>query len=768
VVELVAKVTREPLAAAVADLSLDAGLALDDPKIYLAEREANSLLIGAWRNAQNRLQTFMSPSARSIMQSLGCFLNDAHLATLSPYFGVLRAENLQDIPMSKDAERTLKRLGKYTAIVFPSWEASRLVGFWLVQPECFDGAGYAFLPLANYTSALGMGHAVEVGSETVFLTNDPRVVVRLMARQRYDTTNPTIFTIPGGTLPPLDQLAVQRMVFMPVETALTPLTEVLTTAMKYPGAEVVKVWRLRETPLTPLNRDTTCARYVEHALKQTVPAHHAVGDYLLSLPRAEAARTALSMRLTVPDQAQIRSFFAADDAGTLGVIMAYDQRTRAIDFDGDRIIESPDGWTVDGKLIVNVVIRLTEQVLDQSRNATTLVGSVSFNAKVIPFREDKISLRRDLNAWLESLVTANGGWLRCNPKWVKRLLDVAYEFNKDTLAMKTNGTPYGWYQGSARFRQFIVDKNGVSRTSTATGGPEIPFPRAIERDDLVSLANPRSALVVLAMLGNCVRTSRGLAGLPIVIPDTPNLLPRISEVFGTTPVHNPSIQQISEYAELPLPIFAVFDDHKFKDMVQAKISRHLFTIVDRATFRTLTMFPDWMRLPIVSLPDPHVLRWVFHLLPTALSVDLREASFYSDLGALAAAALSSLAKDSEKVYLRNPYKTAGKDLDTTIHGSSCNYGTQALGLIRQLVDEGRVHAVVTDDGIVIEKSLVQSALATAATPTVPLERVGELLRSGNMLVKADAKHWTVGHSSWSLMGAWNEAKILDDVSPARR
>jgi hypothetical protein len=756
VVELYARKSGQELPAAVAELQIDARLEMTQAgqSTYQMERDYNQRCLKVWREGQKRLEGGMSLPAKAILTELRCMSLAIHGNLLARNHSILGAADLEELFLDKEERKRLRAdLGNYHAFAIPVWEQSRLVGLYLVNPKKIP-QGYMFVKLQRYTAALAYGHALRIGQDQVVMVNDPRVALRFMVRQTVDNQNSmTVFAIPVGHEEPIHQLANQRVMFLPVSSNNQPIHHWLKRALRYDGAHTVQEWDLKFSLLTDYREKDTSKSLIRHLTNLAVPAYQAIGTYLLRAG-AEGSRRAADLSLTVTEQNQVKSHFTGQDAAELTRYFGNSSTSRSIEFDGDRIDESKSGWTQDGKLVSNAVIRIDEIHNDTKSGHSIMRGIVSFDDKVVPFQEDKAKIRGAATVkWLEQLLTRHGGWFRYGPKWGARLLDIGREFSKDSIKTYSSDHPFGWEGDVLRFQRFMVDSDSVSHAVSRVAGPDIPYPENLSPAEWEAFLDPGFCMMVLALLGNLVRTHAGQQPFCIAVQSANHVVERTAEAFAMSASVDPSVERVQNEAMWPLPVMGRWSDEKLVELMRHPGPKHVMLSLDRRSFELLAVNPEWLRLPVESVCDFQALRWVFRALPILIATAdlIKPDCFFTSIAEIVGPVVS-LSRPQHLLL------SCAAQLDSNWILSEHTIGTKTLGLLRRLADENILPIRQTQDGIRIEHADVRAAFASPVLAPADIGRLTKQLAQAGMLVGSDVGHWIVSQNMWDLVGAWSRSQ----------
>lgn len=754
-VELYAAVSEQPLAAAIAEMRLDASLTAEPAELaaYQRERSEASSRLALWRIAQERVRTGLTSATRGIFQDLRIHYSDNALTGLSGVVGVLRREDFDRFDVPHESRWALTDLGNHNALALPVWCGATLVGFWLLSPQRFTN-GFALLDLLGGTSldhSLSNGNRISLQQRHTIVTNDPRVALRFMARQVTDDQYiHTVVTVPVGRHDPADVFSHQRRVMLPCPV---PGDDGARWARRALAAsiDVADVDDLGYHPLAPWPERLSSRRALEQMTIMARPAAAHYGRLLLSCSEQEAGRIALEAELSATERSAIRGQFDGDDANFLQRVFERCPLTRWIEYDGQTIVEDKTGWSVKGKTISSAVIRVTSAITDRDTNQTMMTGTVAFDNKLVPFHEDKSVINRNARVWLDALVARNGGWLTASDTWGRKLLNIAMAFSlaeQGGNIISVGTQRFGWdSRGVLHFNRFNVDAKGPIRCAEQVGGPDMPFPESLTPVEWESFGSNELCMVALALLGNLVRTRHGQAGHGIVLPSARHVVTRLAESFCMPVVDNPSVEAVRSHAHSPLPLPGYWASEHLGELVRRREPNHILTSVDGLTFELMATEPAWLRLPVDNLPDYESLRAIFYLLPLVIDLKPSSSGFYSAL-------VKRIAQFVTEQCSHHSFAKAGSQLDYHWAHNEQTSATNTLRLLRRLAEQGKLKIEKVEDGILIAHADVRAVLSSPVLPPPVIAQLSDLLQRAGMLLRSTPTHWTVKPDLWDLVHAY--------------
>ncbi len=762
-IEYYAAVSRQCLSAAVAELTTEGLLDFGEPEVvnaYLHDRETNRMAIQAFRAGQERLK---GGAARDVLQALGILWNDPNTITrLAPNHAAVRAEDFEDVMdrLPKSLERGFRSLGLYTALAVPCWRDSVLTGLFIFQPAKFGPEAQYIRLCEDGKNSIAYGLNVGLADQCCVVCQDPTVALRMMARQTLDADRPVPFVVPMfSTHETMDQIACQKVIYFPYSPGhLDHPAAWYGRAIKYAGGSLtIPEWTLMFSPLTQWPVGQTSRKLIAKLEATAVPSYQAIGSYLLRQKAPDAAKTALALKLTLPDQNQVLTFFSGSDAIFLRRAFEVQSAAMSVMVDGQKIVESRAGWTCDGKMVSEAVMRFDELRTDRVTNQSMVSGTVSFTepgsnqTRVEPFREDLEQIEKNAAAWLKRFVRACGGWAEVNPRWSGRLIPIAKQFSLERLVVVSVDKPFGWDQNKTlRYPRFSIDRKGVHRAAFKVVGPDIPYPNPLVPAEYDNFGDATFCRTILALMGNLYLTSTGRPGYALAIPSAPHLVERIANSFGLKADKNPNLRQLEREARSPLPRFCTWSDDELARVMREPHAPHVMTSVDQQTFRLLACRRDWIRLPIEGLTGFESLRWCLTAMPILLAdgfnADL-DNGFFSEI----AKRLSPLVGEHKS---NHKLSIAGTDLDGNWLISDCSAGTMVLRLIRQLVDSGDLPFHEVEDGFEVRHADVIAAFQSPVMPAADIANMTAQLTQARLLTGLHENRWVVSGIAWVLGGTY--------------
>lgn len=741
--EYYAKFKKTDLETAINELILDNVIHWDgdEKEGYLADRRFNRACLDALERGRTRL-TGGSPAVAECLQGMEVYFNIQQLPRLAKYLSTLRQTDFDEQVVDHKA---IKAMRQYTILSIPCFNQSTVIGFWGINTRCFD-RGVHYFQLASEHEGYGFIQAVGLQHETTFVVNDPRVALRFMARQTIDESDPIPYVCPAAlsTLDTTVHIPSRDVVYFPCMSEGDTAYRWYGRAIHFLGnARTVPDWELGFVPLTqwPAGRQTSqsIARFLKTI---SLPAHQALGRYLLRKPKLEAARHASAMTVPLPDQQQVLSYFSDEDALHLKRIFEVEQKQVSVEIDGNRVVETPNGWFCDEKMISEAVLRIKK--LLTTNGESTVAGSVSFlepgtrHVRVEHFTENLETIEANPALWLRRFVRSKGGWAEVNDRWSKKLIAIAKKFSVENLIVVNTNQTYGWSDQVLRFPRFSVDKTGIHRAIHPVVGPDIAFPTPLTVPEQDAFANQDFCLVFLALLGNLYRTAQGKEPVSLLFNNAPHCVDQIAEVFGTQSQRNISATTVAKNIH-PIPMFVNYTDHEITEVIRLR-KHHLVTSIDSQSFKLLAADQSWLRLPVTNMADYSSLRWVFQALALLLASNV-DGSFHS------------IAKFLQRPSSR--LQAAGSELDNNWYLGENGTGTQTVRLLHYLHTTGALPTTLSVEGVEITHADLIKAMAAPYLPPVDIQRLVKQMISAKMLSAVKPDRLVVNTTLWSLVGSFN-------------
>jgi hypothetical protein len=757
VVELYAATQKQSLNEAAAALVLDQLISVDpeDLATYLADRARNALLIGLLREGQEYAS--QNPgSLRGLLQAFDCFFHDQHAPAFARYHGLVRGQDILalDIELSKEAERVIRHMGKWSCLAIPVWTDARLIGLWLLHDKAFDQQ-YEYLDFTNEQGLPGLGYGDHVSplDELVFCTSDPRVAVRMMSRQVSERRVIAVFGVPApsvrfrGT-----QLSARQVIFYHCQSGPTGDRFMLEGA-RFGGADaqILLDSQLRINPLTQWPEGRTVVDTIRLMRQTAQPPYQALAQYLLCKTKQDATRVALSWHLDLQEQAKVLVGREGEDFIFLKRALDADMKSQSIQFDDHTINETPQGWYCEGKLISSATMRIDEVVSDRATGTAYVSGTVSFQSDethqivVIPFREEMKTLERNTADWLGRFCLAHGGWIRCDSKWSKRLLHIGRKFSQSRMTITTTDKPLGWSRdGVLRLPRFLVDQNGIQRVANRVDGPDPEFPTQLTTMDGDALKDRDTCLVILTLLGNLYRTRFGKPGFRIAVEEAPHLVARLASQMGMR-VTQPDPQSLTGLT--PLPTFCDWTPSQLGRAIESKQPIHAMVSCDGQTANLLSCEPGWVVLPVQTLCDYSAVRWTFY----ALAVLLQDSVPHPDDGHFYGALAAKIKNLAAHVCPSHALLVAAQQLDHQYLSGESGGATNMVRLLHRLHQQGQLPVTMVTDGVEIQISNVMTALTTPALTSPNIARMTRILAEARMLIRQTPTSWVINGDIWQLV-----------------
>ena len=751
---LLAHKRGEPVSATLEDLaargliSSDSGSQLSFSN-YLKDYNRQALLKAVLRDNSYKMRMGTGGALSAILGILGIRYPEQVLLRLIPHICVLRKSDFVDnkIPLPKSAKETLGWWGRYTALAIPSWCGADIAGFWLVTIK-----GSAYLPLSDehqYSNAFGC--LPSVTDDVVFVVDDIIAALRCTIWSVLESSKPVGFIVPYGASDNAETYQCGRVVFWsPTNNGRWYLR-----AMKTPAALTLdskEIVMPSDSFAFPCNGNFNQFRL--RAINST-PAHQAAVYYLLSLKNDEAGGMITGSGVDPVDKAKMMSYVHGDDASHIAELFEKTIENQAITWNGAIITDSPTGWLSKSKLISSV-----KMVIEQIRpmtdcNDAVIVGHLVYDRKSFRFSEKFSDIQRNTADWMQQHIVKHAGVIPyVDRSWSGKLIEIAQQFHVPTPVLSDKR--YGWNESGSvlLLPYFAVDQNGVHPTSSSVDGPRIVLPAQLSKAEWQAFNNRGFCRIVLAMMGNMVRTNRGNPAVGLMFTNEPHVVSRLASAFGSEVIVNPTLDIVESSALLPLPLFTEWKEFKLKSLFIDRGYKNVVFSTDSHSAKLSLINPDWLQVKTGGATDYSALRVIFHLLPRVLrsqTLDINSDTFYRDLAQI-------ISLDVAEQTFTSILSSIAIELD---HHSSYRASTAAsriLELIYYSANRGDLIPRIEDEWVAVSK---QQFLTSMANPLIPIPTLNELtdrLSESRFLVrnpkgKSDervATHWFIDRGVWDM------------------
>jgi len=753
-VELLAIKRSESLEAVFDELRESALVDCDERfrRRYLTEKAQRAKLIELLRIKSGHLRQGVSGAIRAIVDVFPFRVPFKTLQRLTPHIIPLRADDFEDmgVTLPKSASSCLKWWKQYTALAIPCWDGVDLIGFWLLTTK-----GYNYLRVNDYKHGCGGNGFALVPSfsdDFCVVVEDPKTALLMTLWSMIAVNRPVGFVCPHGMRDNAETYRCGKTVFWSPSGQLNHYIRALST----PGALTLDHTLTPCDPEKDLPKKGNWGQFA-YQLNGALHAHQALALYLTDLNVADARPVLSNRPIDIGDQAKIKAAVTGADSKHIEDIFGESLREESVMWDGTMITDAPEGWRVTGKVGRSKLITEAKLHLDQVRpqgdeGEAQVLGTILYRSPdgervSFNFKENLSRIMANPGRWMqEKVITRSGRIPYVDPGWSKRLFAIAQAFHVPTPVM--GDQVYGWSDGKLRMPCFTVDQNNLYANRSLVEGPSTQMPEPLSEGEWESFKSISFCRVVLALLGNLVRTSRDRQGVGIMLTNEPHTVVRLSQALGVEIVNNPSTYDLEEHASDPLPLFTEWTDIRLGQVLRASDGyKNMVLSVDKHTAKLSRLRPDWLHLRVGEQIDYGALRTIFLFLPRLLrSPDLNVDSdmFYRDLA-------DTLATDVGEKCRRHRMNAAAIDLDThnTYRGGTA--ATRILEAIFYCVERGEISPTVRDDGIVVvSKNQTLQALLNPIIPTPSIDEISGRLEDARFLVGEDSVQWNIDRTAWDL------------------
>lgn len=680
-----------------------------------------------WTTWTNRLKDGPS-SVRAVLQANGIPCHDRDLVSLIPHIACVQKQDIEDFIPKGSGVKT--RMGNWMWIAIPTFSDCRFTGlhlinqvdsFWMSlfdsQDERDFGLGFGLVPNKSHTQIIVVSDAVmaldlQLRSLAEQQTRLPVVICR------HGPINPSADTCPGG------------LVFWPTEDSI----ETHTLALRTFRASVVP-----HKPYTQFLESKTGLTFaLEGLLRQAKTPATSLIQYLLSKSETEARAALAAAQLTDAEREQLLLATSGDEARYLADILRDAKAQTVVHWNRYNIREEPGGWYSGQTIMSQAVLRIETLQPDGAGDATAC-GWIRCKQQRIPFTEKLSVIRKRTGKWLHDFVLNKLGLsIIVNSNVSAHLVDIALLFHEP----KSKSTTTDWSGGDClRFPLFAIDARGVHPGRFDVPGELLPVPQALATVEQSSLADSGYCEIVLALLGNLVRVTKGMKPLGIVAMNREFMVKRIGSALQL-----PNLNAYGDTIAGNLPHTCVLDPALMGEMF-SKPSPNIITSVGHSSYSVLGLRSDWLRLEQDAPKEYRGLRLCLLALPKALASNAQPdtPTFYRDIAMSTRTYLSDTRIDSKL------HRIAAV-MDT---GAVARKGIMAQRLV-DLVWRGIADGLVTtkEDGnyTVLDWKEVENAYRKSIVALPDVRDVQEALAESDYLVQARAGVFKLNKSLWELHG----------------
>ncbi len=673
------------------------------------------------------------------------------LCGLLPHVCYLQREQLQEIGFEPPdhAKETWTWWGRYSALAVPCWDGALINGFWLLTTKGSQYLGVTDRQATGTAFAL----ASSFQDEHVVVVDQLETAIRYSLWSSIETGRVWPIVCNYGLRDRTENYRARRVIYWSETGASRHYLRALTV----PSAQILLTEEALMAKPDDLPFDGSFGQFRLY-LRSAMPAHQACARHLL-MTEAEVARSALvSTPIDPADRAKILAYVQGDDQRLLTNLFSDDNTEQTISWNGRVITDTPQGWTCKGEIISQVKFYIEQIRPHGQAGEAQAVGTIVFSSRqgerhVLGFSEKLSTLQRNTAAWLQGkIVTAAGALPYIDGKWKTRLLEIAQQFHLPTPIMSNR--LYGWDAGVLRMPYFTVDDKQITASQTLVEGPLLPVPAPLSPAEWGAAANAGFCRIVLALLGNMLRTRQGRPGMGLMLMNEPHVLTRIAKALGSDVLANPTAETLEIRAQDPLPLFTEWSPSRMRQLFEISGPKNCMISVDRHTDKLSTITPDWLHLRIGDVLDYQALRLVFLLLPELLrsgSLDVEVEDFYRNI--------AQLIRDTIQRECPNHRLTqAAIDLDQYFSCRNSTSGSRIVDLMFYGIERGDIKPVDHPDSIEIRHNEFSQTLAGTAVPMPSIADLTVMLQDARFLVKEGAVSWHISRMAWNMLKSLSAAR----------
>jgi hypothetical protein len=393
-----------------------------------------------------------------------------------------------------------------------------------------------------------------------------------------------------------------------------------------------------------------------------------------------------------------------------------------------------------------------EQVRPNSRTGdATVVGHLVHRRRSYKFREQFSTIRRNPGIWIQQLIVMKAGCIPYIAKtWSTRLVEIAQQFHVPTPIMEDQ--QYGWSDGTLRLPHFAVDDTNVYATQSNVEGPRLILPAPLAQSEWQAYRGKAFCRVVLAFLGNLIRTKNSHSAIGLMLTNRPHIVGRLASAFMCDVLVNPTMELIENNSHAPLPLFTEWGEFKLRNVFESAGHKNIVFSTDSHTAALSRINPDWLHLQLGSHIDYMSLRSIFLILPALLraqSIKIDSDTFYRNISDVIGPEVGPHCE-------RHRLSDAALELD---HHSSYRSNTAAsrvMELIFYGMERGDIEPNIQDDRVFVSTEQFLAATASPIVPIPALARLTASLRDARFLVGDNTKHGFRGEHRWAITrSAWD-------------
>jgi hypothetical protein len=665
---------------------------------------------------------FVPATITAILESYNCRYSDAIYREFSKHAFGVHINDFTDFKFPESAKETLKWWKKYTSIGIPCYDAGYVTGLILV-----NSFGYRYLPLIDSAPGVAFGMVPKFYDKAVIVVDDPVTALRFNYACIMKGEEPC-FIHPQGLQETLNLVSAVKTIYWSVYDSPQWYLRGLQNSdvLGFVGSHI----KFDKSQGLPYNN---IVRFINEVIEKACPIAQATAQILIS---CEDPKSALSgITLEPAQKVRCLGYVSGDDAAVLNEIFDTTISSQAITWNGNTIVETPQGWVCKGKIISSAPLYIDE--VHPGDGDAEIIGHIQYNKQSFRFKEKLSIIRKNTAAFIERIVVSQSGQIPYIDKaWSYKLLEIAQQFHVPRAVMPDQR--YGWNNGILRLPCFYVDSRGMFPSMTQLKGPRLLQPSPLGPVELDYLRRDGFAKLFLSLLGNLIRTRRGRLARSIILLNQKHVVERITSSLCLDKIK--STQDIKDSINNPLPSTG-FDNAIWTT------EGYVLTSSDEITALAARLNQDWSILDCGDQIDFYALRGIFEALVNLIDEDIDPDSteFYR-----------SIAKNI-KLGLNPQTKTrlamSAFELDSS--NSAKTKAQKLLDFFIGLARFNRIKPILGDKEIILSHSEYLSSIATLPIPLPGVPRISEELAKAGYLVNPPKGVWEINPEAWGFHQSLN-------------
>lgn len=762
IIHLYASAKRIALAEAITELKFHGLVEFSsdlEETFYTSDAQEQATLQLIWAGAQETMASQTTVPRALLVNNLAWYgMETAKKA--SRYVGALHPKRFEefDFDLPKEAKEAKAWWGHSMALAIPTYVGWRITGFHLIRQHEPTDQGVTpiemFLPVVSSAdNGVGFAHGVPVGTPEVVVADSALVALRYNVRQLFDGDLETPFVAPAHRRH-VDLGCIGESAPIFFTATLSP--EWFFRATEVPSARIIYFANYDDLGFTPTQ--TLAPRSIVGAASRTTlinlknrarGSHEAYARFLLSRKPGEAKRIFAEFSLSPVGQSRCFQALNGEDATLLSRIFERGTHIKTVDVDGKVVTERDEGWFCGDTLVTDATFQITEILI--SGSATTARGYTRFRRQSVPFECSYDEIRRNTWNWLEDTVMSRpgAGVPMVNSAWRSRLLRIASGFQEPRRIVQ--GASYGWSDSGRALVMpyFVVRADGITGTEQATmGGPMLPRPAPLCPEEWGVIQDPQACQILLALMGNLLRTQAGLPGYGLAVRAAPHVVETVASALRVPVVRDPRPDRLERDALSPVPTPVIWTDDGLAEAFLSGVPMHVLMSADPGSHRILRLHKNWLCLDAVDFSWGPTIRFVFLMLrdllwaPGPQEIRLDAENIYGDIARRLRAALvpRGIAGDV--------FDVAARELGKSVNHAG-NAGFTLLLTLQWAQERGTLHPAKRDDLVILQVAEVRAALAHPLTPKADLEVLARQLVAARFLTLNRGGEWGIPEAVWN-------------------